>query len=53
MGKKLGFSWSASRAFGIQTLKQDIARASGIPLTKNGRQRKAGNWLLSLFGLDK
>jgi hypothetical protein len=49
MGRKYGFSWSLSRLLGIQTLKQRIARLTGIPLTRQGRQRKVGKWLLSLL----
>ncbi len=52
MGKKHGFSWSFSRFIGLQTFKQDIARTTGIPTTKLGRQRKVGRWLLKLFGLN-
>jgi hypothetical protein len=31
---------SMSRALGISKVKQDIARATGIPTTKQGRKRK-------------
>ncbi len=34
----LTFSWK--RALGITRLKQKIARKTGIPTTKQGRQRK-------------
>jgi hypothetical protein len=37
---KGGFSWK--RAVGITRLKSSISRATGIPLTKSGRQRKIG-----------
>lgn len=37
---KGGFSWK--RALGITKQKQRISRATGIPLTKSGRQRKVG-----------
>ena len=36
-----GFSWK--RFFGISAQKSRISRAIGIPLTKSGRQRKAGS----------
>ena len=49
MGRKYGFSWSLSRLLGIQALKQRVARKSGIPLTRKGRQRKVGKWLLGLL----
>lgn len=35
-----GFSWN--RALGITRAKQRISRATGIPMTKSGRQRKIG-----------
>lgn len=37
---KGGFSWK--RAVGISKAKSRISRATGIPLTKSGRQRKVG-----------
>lgn len=40
----LTFSWQ--RALGITKLKQRIARATGIPTTKNGRHAKLGRMLL-------
>lgn len=45
MGKKFGFSFSWKRASGISSAKQKIARMTGIPTTKGGRQRKAGRIL--------
>ena len=36
-----GFSWK--RFLGISGAKSRISRAIGIPLTKNGRQRKIGS----------
>jgi hypothetical protein len=38
-----GFSWK--RLLGITRVKQRVARATGIPLSKSGRQRKVGSWL--------
>ena len=35
-----GFSWK--RALGITKVKSRISRATGIPFTKSGRQRKVG-----------
>lgn len=40
MANRGGFSWK--RALGITRAKQRISRATGIPLTKSGRQRKIG-----------
>lgn len=42
MGKKYGFSFSWKRATGISGLKGKISRATGVPLTRSGRQRKIG-----------
>ncbi len=52
-----GFSFSFNRAVGISGLKTKIARKTGIPTTKQGRQRKVGrfieNGLLKLLGFKK
>jgi len=40
--RKYGFSFSWRRLLGVQTVKQKIARATGIPTTRQGRQRKLG-----------
>jgi len=37
---KGGFSWR--RLSGISAAKSRISRATGVPLTKSGRQRKVG-----------
>lgn len=37
-----GVSFSAKRALGITKAKQKIARKTGVPTTKAGRQRKFG-----------
>ncbi len=42
MGKNFGFSFSYKRALGISAAKGKLSRAIGIPLTKQGRQRKFG-----------
>ena len=39
----LSFSWK--RALGITSAKRKIAKATGIPTTKAGRQRKVGKLL--------
>ena len=41
----LSFSWK--RAFGITQAKQKIARETGIPLSKQGLERKIGNTILN------
>ena len=50
MGKKsiipgLSFSWK--RAIGISSAKGKVAKKTGIPTTKSGRQKKLGR----LFGI--
>jgi hypothetical protein len=37
-----GLSFSLKRAVGITAAKQKFAKATGVPTTKAGRQRKAG-----------
>lgn len=43
----LSFSWK--RAVGISAAKGRISRAIGIPLTKSGRERKAGRVIVKLI----
>lgn len=43
MANKGGFSWK--RATGVTKMKKRVSRATGIPLTKSGRQRKVGKAL--------
>lgn len=45
MPNRGGFSWK--RAVGITREKQRLARKTGIPLTKSGRQRKVGRMVSS------
>jgi hypothetical protein len=40
-----GVSFSLKRATGVTNAKRKIAKATGIPTTKSGRQRKAGKIL--------
>jgi hypothetical protein len=42
MGRKFGFSFSWKRATGLSAAKGRISRKIGVPLTRSGRQRKAG-----------
>lgn len=37
-----GLSFSLKRAVGISALKQKISKATGIPMTKQGLERKIG-----------
>ena len=50
MGRKFGMSFSWKRASGLSAAKGRLSRRIGIPLTKSGRQRKAGR-MLGSFGL--
>jgi hypothetical protein len=46
--KTFGFSFSWKRALGISALRGKIARATGIPTTKSGLQRKIGRSALGI-----
>ncbi len=41
-----GTSFSPSRALGIDVIKRNIARATGIPTTKQGLERKVGRLII-------
>ena len=41
-----GLSFSLRRAIGVTKLKQKVARATGIPTTKQGLERKIGGAIL-------
>jgi hypothetical protein len=43
-----GLSFSLSRATGVSSAKSKVAKSTGIPTTKSGRQKKIGG----LFGKD-
>ena len=45
--KKHGFSWK--RATGITNAKRKIAKATGIPTTKQGRKNKRNAVIAKLF----
>lgn len=48
----LSFSWK--RAVGITKVKQKVARATGIPTTRQGLERKVGSLVIgTLFGSTK
>lgn len=47
--KTFGFSWK--RALGITAAKRKIAKATGIPTTKQGRKNKRNRSIAKLFGL--
>jgi hypothetical protein len=39
----LTFSWK--RALGVTAAKRRVSRATGIPLSRQGRRSKLGKWL--------
>jgi hypothetical protein len=39
----LTFSWK--RALGVTVAKRKVSRATGIPLSRQGRRSKLGKWL--------
>ena len=41
-----GVSFSLKRAVGISALTQKVSRATGIPLTKQGLERKIGGTII-------
>ena len=43
----LSFSWK--RALGITKAKQDISRATGVPMSKVGMERKIGNTIIKFL----
>jgi len=49
MAKNFGFSFSWKRALGITSMKNNIARQTGIPTTKGGLERKIGKMLLDFL----
>lgn len=49
-----GLSFSLKRAVGVTAIKQKVVKATGIPLTKLGLERKVGGAILkSLIGKKK
>ena len=46
---KFGFSFSLNRLLGITSLKQKIAKFTGIPTTKSGIERKIGVSILKFL----
>lgn len=45
-----GTSFSPRRALGIDVLKRNIARATGVPLTMQGLERKIGRAIIRSIG---
>ena len=49
-----GLSFSLKRAIGITAVKQKVAKKTGIPLTKQGLERKIGGTVLkTIIGKKK
>lgn len=49
-----GLSFSLKRAVGITKVKQKVARATGIPTTRQGLERKVGSLIIgAIFGNGK
>jgi hypothetical protein len=46
---KNGFSFSWKRALGITSVKQKIARQTGIPTSKAGVERRIGAFIVNLL----
>lgn len=44
-----GLSFSLKRAVGITAAKQKIVRKTGIPLTKDGLERKIGRAVINII----
>lgn len=53
MAKIPGLSFSLKRAVGISGLKTKVARATGIPTTKQGLERKIGGAIINGFTSKK
>lgn len=48
----LSFSWK--RVIGVSKLKRDFAKATGIPTSRNGLERKIGGAIINaVFGKKK
>ena len=49
-----GVTFSLKRALGVTAIKQKIAKKTGLPLTKQGVERKIGNAVIgAIFGKKK
>jgi hypothetical protein len=48
---KYGISFSWKRALGITSAKRNLAKRIGVPITKNGMEKKLGSLIIkTLFG---
>lgn len=48
-----GLSFSLNRALGITAAKRKIAKVTGVPTTKQGRDQKLGRIMKDILGLNK
>lgn len=48
-----GLNFSLRRAIGISVLKQKTAKSTGIPLTKQGLERKVGKHIINTLSKRK
>ena len=48
-----GLSFSLKRAVGVTKVKQKIARATGIPSTRQGLERKVGGTIVKAVASKK
>ena len=49
-----GLSFSLKRAVGVTKIKQKVSKATGIPMTKQGLERKIGGSVIkAVKGKDK
>ncbi len=48
-----GLTFSLKRAVGISALKQKVARNTGLPLTKQGLERKIGGKIIKSLAKKK
>jgi hypothetical protein len=45
-----GVSFSWRRAIGLSGLESKISRETGVPLTRSGREKKVGTWVIHGIG---
>ena len=48
-----GFSFSLKRAVGVTKIKQKVSKATGIPMTKQGLERKIGGSVIKAVKVKK
>lgn len=48
-----GLSFSLKRAVGVTKVKQQIARATGLPITRQGLERKIGGTIIKAVANKK